>query len=852
MFDRKKKCSMNTERVKPAEFDLSSDKTIDTLKGDKNLQSSTRGATRKQSEKISFFSSIKPKIISNFFGIGLNKKSWIDDKPAPESLSEYYEQRKKIIFGKINMEENENEILKLILLSQKNANHLIKGQAGFFFSPQQIHEWTIALKENISNYCLVLYLYLNNKQVKKANELFLLMHQQNRDLLKSIAVQIKKNFRNMSNSNRIGKFYPSIIKIFFQIISVVIKFASKFNKNMIENYYMKMYIDTIYIIRETIINRFTSMNNDIENDFKLMGRFFYYNCIYNISIYFFYRYQPLNIIISLFQFISEQYHAKDIIYLINSEQILLLKINYNLGLLYYVDGNNIESIVNLNQAKERLKEITTLPYTTLKDNYNPVSNAPLSTSKINSNNDYSNNRTSISSFNIDESVDRYVTGPRLKKRSISSRVSRDMMVTEKRFEPTKRVCSNIFFGKEKFIFKEQIKFINDSLSQKIEIEIELLLAEIELDQKNFKQSFQHVNKILDTVRQPPKKTIKEKSLGLKKMYNLDYSNSLLNSSFISKIDEYNKASYSNNSITNTFNIPKIQLNQTISESDKRHISYILEEIEQEYKKRSEYVNSTNDLNNILYSDYKSSKTDRYEYDKRLNENIKRENKIFLETEKFFIFICGLSLYQLKVLNEFQPEPSKKRDDLPILFPSQFKDCLTFSQRLALNNLDTMSLSRYIILKDSNKDISPENLDYVFLTRKIKSTHKDKNFDFMSDKNNNEYFNEILKRYSKSGSEDSSESNNNKTERKNIKMNLFDKERFQKFVEEDKIFNQKITEITKKDNKKFLEMNRNKILKILHGLKPKEKQLLMKSSKCFNEFLKKIEKKMSSKKLITDI
>ena len=79
------------------------------------------------------------------------------------------------------------------------------------------------------------------------------------------------------------------------------------------------------------------------------------------------------------------------------------------------------------------------------------------------------------------------------------------------------------------------------------------------------------------------------------------------------------------------------------------------------------------------------------------------------------------------------------------------------------------------------------------------------------------------------------------------MNLFNKERFQKFVEEDKIFNQKVTEITKKDNKKFLEMNRNKILKRLHGLKPKEKQLLMKSSKCFNEYLKTIEKKMSSKK-----
>ena len=253
---------------------------------------------------------------------------------------------------------------------------------------------------------------------------------------------------------------------------------------------------------------------------------------------------------------------------------------------------------------------------------------------------------------------------------------------------------------------------------------------------------------------------------------------------------------------------------------------------------------------MLNEDYKSykSKTDRYEYDKRLNENIKRENKISLETEKFFIFICGLSLYQLKVLNEFQPKPSRKRDDLPILFPNQFKDCLTFSQRLALNNLDTMSLSRYVVLKDSTKDISPENLDYVFLTRKIKSSHKDKNLDLTSDKNNNDYYNEIMKKMSVGGSDESSIEARDNLKRDNLKMNLFDKKNFQKFLEEDKMFNQKITEITKKDNKKFLEINRNKILKILHGLKTKEKQLLMKSSKCFNDFMKKIEKKMSKKKL----
>ena len=838
---------MNTQYIRPTDFELiNSDKTLDTYKNELSnisAQSSTRVTTRKKSEKIILSS--KPKLFSS-------SNSCIEDRPSPEKPSSYYELRKKIIFGLLNIKEHEKEILQLIFKSQKNTNDVKKDKLGFFLSPLQIHELVIALKENIANYSLVFHLYINNYQKHKANELFLLMHQQNKELLTKISNEIKKNFKNMSNSNRIGKFYPTIIKVFFQILSVVIKFSSKFNKNLIENYYLKMYIHTMHAVRDTIINRFISSNNELENDYKLMGRFFYYDCIYKISIYFLYRYQPLNIIISIFQFINEQYHGKDIVYLINSEQILLLKMYYNLGLLYYVDGNNMEAIVNLNQAKGRLSEIIIFPYTTIKNNYNPVSKSPLSTNKINTN-DYSNNnypdRSSISSFNIDESVDKYVTGSCLKKRSISSRVSGDCAVTEKNFD-VKKFSSNIIFGKDKFICKEQTKLINDCLSQKVEIEIELLLAEIELDPKNFKESFSHVNKILDIARQPSKKYTKEKFVPPKKTFNFD--NSSLNNSTFLKWEEYNKTSYSNNVITNSFNLPKIKYCQTISESNKRHISYILEEIEQEYKKRNELITSNNEINNIIAYDYKtSSKSDRFEYDKRLNENINRERKISLETEKFFIFICGLSIYQLKILNEFQPEPSKKRDDLPILFPNQFKDCLTFSQRLALNNLDTMSLSRYVILKDSNKDISPENLDYVFLTRKIKSSHKDKNLDLISSRNNNQYLNDIMLKLSKkSGSSNSADSSgeSNKVSRKNIKINLFDKEGFQKFVEEDKIFNQKITEITQKDNKNFLEKNRNRILKVLHGLQPKEKQLLMTSSSCLNNFLKKIEKKFAKRKI----
>jgi len=101
----------------------------------------------------------------------------------------------------------------------------------------------------------------------------------------------------MSNSNRIGKFYPTIIKVFFQLLSVIIKLAAKFNKNLIENYYLKMYIQTMRVVRDTIMAKFTSANNDLENDYKLIGRFFFYDCIYNIGVYFLYRYQPSNLII---------------------------------------------------------------------------------------------------------------------------------------------------------------------------------------------------------------------------------------------------------------------------------------------------------------------------------------------------------------------------------------------------------------------------------------------------------------------------------------------------------------------------------------------------------------------------
>ena len=91
-------------------------------------------------------------------------------------------------------------------------------------------------------------------------------------------------------------------------------------------------------------------------------------------------------------------------------------------------------------------------------------------------------------------------------------------------------------------------------------------------------------------------------------------------------------------------------------------------------------------------------------------------KIFQDLEKFFIFLCSLSLYQLSVLNDTQPD-NEKRNDLPILFSSQFKDCLSINQRIELDKIQTMALNRCIILKEPNNYIVPNNLNIDIINQR---------------------------------------------------------------------------------------------------------------------------------------
>ena len=111
----------------------------------------------------------------------------------------------------------------------------------------------IDFKETISNYCLIIHIYLKKRQNKKAFELFLLMCTKNKIIVEFFYKKIEEQFPKISNSNRIGKFFPSIAKLFMQLLACFIKLSGKFSKSKLQNYFVKIYLKTIHIVSETVI-----------------------------------------------------------------------------------------------------------------------------------------------------------------------------------------------------------------------------------------------------------------------------------------------------------------------------------------------------------------------------------------------------------------------------------------------------------------------------------------------------------------------------------------------------------------------------------------------------------------------
>ena len=783
------------------------------------------------------------------------------DVPPPETIGQYYEQRKKIIFG--NLIDNENYINKLLFKTQTYMNKQYQATSNsrrntfFNVDNKAIYNTMIDFKEAISNYCLIIHLYLNKGFYKRAFELFLLMYIKNEVIINYFYKKIKDELPRISSSNRIGKFFPNLTKMFMQLLSCLIKLSGKFSKSKLQNFFIKHYLATIHVVSDTVIKKFGGQNNntnEIDNETRHIGKYFYSNCLFDAAIFFFIKYQPLFISTFILQHILDLYHDKSFCELIDVEQVLLLKVNYNMGLFLYSDGNNIEAINNLNQAKNRLSDIKFLPLTKEKKEkpiqgilQNAISTEQMpilskltysqktfsnflnseklrQSSKnffmnkkktktneglksLTSNKDLNdsfyglNNNKNNFNNNLRISLNRKYPNSVNKKQSMPIN---DVEAIRESLLPRK--SSGVLFGSQIMTLQQQC----ENVEEKIYNEIELIMSEIEISQKNYREALRHLKKLLPTNEQltvPP--FLLRNSLNLRNKY----------------LEEKNKV-FEKDRITDT-NFCNYYI---LSDSDKRRLMALLYKIDQAF-----------DDNYDLYSDNETSQKSVNEYQIR-NYNLERKKLInSREMEKFFLFICNLSLYQLKILNESQPKPSDKRNDLPIIFNNQFKDCLTNTQRMQLCLLQSMSLSRYIILKNTDEDICPENLDYNFMRFRIKDTDTDKDKGKEKEKLNNNIYNLKFKKSRNVNSNNNKDFNFNNygfnnTVSTHIKTK-YDIDEENTIPDYDALLNS----IKDDENRDFINNYRNSIIHLLSDLNRQEQKVFLNSRKMLKKLINKMKK-----------
>ena len=793
--------------------------------------------------KSSFYDSSKAYQINN-------SHSWIEEHPPEEPLGEFYEIRKKIIFNKINVINNEKEFAKLLTDSQSQTNDIIKSD-GVFPKSEELYNITIKLKENISNYLLVINVYLIAKVKNTAQFIFLQMDKQNRDKIENIFEQIQNHFKNINNSGKAGKFFPSIIKIFLNLLAVIIKFSVKLNKQFLENYYLKKYLLTIDIVKNTVIKKFISDNQRADYDFKNLARFFYFDCLYKQSIYFFMRYQSFEIIIELLNYIIEKYTNLGNTYITNFERILLLKVNYNLGLIYYSMGNNHEAILKLDESNDQLKNIYNFPYVI----YNIIQDDKYIHSLNNQNTKSLQEKSTISSLNnINESKDKISHNKTAIRRASSTMLKYDKSFSKKGilFGLKQKILCVINFGKNKITILEKEDDIENFIREQIYIEINLTLAEIELNRNNKINAFNYINDILNMGN-----IFRFKSKNL-----LSRNNSMR---------DFGKINFS----LNESKIIKSSKKLNFTNLNKSRIYFILNKIDLELgkiqNKNKNVFNSKKSLEetkDISYSELAISRS-KYpscvNFQQKINFEFNNEGKLIQVLEKFFLFIYGLSMYQLKLLNEFQPNQNKNRDELPIIFPPQFKDSLNYAQRMVINSLDTMSLSRCIALLDPKKDITPNNLNYYILNSK-KNQRKNSADIGVGGGENLSYTKNFLKKiggYRNKKNKNISNAKNvsisvnsnlnkdtygltyrnnfNNKEKNTLKKKLFFQGQFEKFMKEDEHFNKKIDELINNNDK--TKINKSQIDKFMNKLDSNDKELLMNDESYIDIFVKQIKKKV---------
>ena len=290
-------------------------------------------------------------------------------------------------------------------------------------------------------------------------------------------------------------------------------------------------------------------------------------------------------------------------------------------------------------------------------------------------------------------------------------------------------------------------FIPEKFKNPLLRKTELLMSIIELDKKNYVAAYEHVLKALFIVillklsgnTSYHKDFFNQQKIELNEYFKLIEDSYDQEMKFIQQFERCSskslltindRKSQANISAMSSLNMNNSSYNFNNNNLNSSYIIFENKEAENNfYKSYNNILNKESNENN----DAQNNNDNNYNYNFSNQNN--NDRKFVKEFEKFFIFLNHLSVYQIKILNETQPD-NEKRNQLPLMFSDQFKDCLTRIQRNELDNVQTMTLSRYLILKDPNKWIVPTNLNYILIEKRNDSlTNKKNSFHFNLDRYN---------------------------------------------------------------------------------------------------------------------
>ena len=530
-------------------------------------------------------------------------------------------------------ESNKNDYL----YSNNNSRFIKIEDKGYYFRK---------LEDLMALYSLIIFFFIKNKNHNKAKTIYLVMIKQNIKCLNYLEKLIDFNALLMSKNNKyIMRVFQTSVITLLKVYSFLIKYSFILHLSYYGNMFMKKYLNLSYKFYLYSMNIHKLKNSMVENENQVKFWFShlnYYTAYFSIA-----NYLPMKIPISLCSVIINIYNTIDDKFFDLKEKNLLLCTYYNKGLLLYVSGQNEEAINCLKETKKKLfmyiedffpdeqnRKLVSANSTygsmfgdghkkgrrkhknkgiiSFQKLFKSITKNTINLMKSNSNNSiFVNHKKPIVNinkkfepfflsngpFNIINFIKLYLQFYNIKIDGAEEEIS-----PKSTYNKLKSRHNNYSFDRKSFI---KLTNIDKSLQKKtpnifknpILIRTEMLLAEIELDRKNYKSAYTYVNHALAIISL----FRKTKNIFLLNKYKNEQK---LIKEFLNILDNTNIKNYSD-----------------ISEREE------YDEEEEEYDT--------------------FSKDEEYKKEYELKEKVKLNRKVLTEIEKFFSFFQHYQPIKLK-------------------------------------------------------------------------------------------------------------------------------------------------------------------------------------------------------------